>query len=180
VNLTTTVGLAVSVPVACWLATCTRLVPRGRWVAVVRRAAVRRVHDAGAAYRMPFVDSFVSLPSGPHGRPLTVRATTCDGLRVAVLAEATVVLPRPVTGIRFVDPWPAAEPDAEDAIARAVASWTTTEVLSGVGAYHRSLRHAVSAAVDPHGVTVHELELGHVDVIVDVQDDEGSLERGRR
>ena len=173
----TTIGLAVSVPVACWLAICTRLVPRGQRVAVVRRAAVRRVHDAGAAYRMPFVESFVSVPAEPHEVPLMVRATTSDGLRVLVLADATVVLPRPKPGTRYVAPWRVAEPDAEQAVARAVAGWTTSELLSGISGFHPSLRHAVSAAVDRHGVTVHELELAHVDVLVDVQADEGALER---
>lgn len=176
-NLITTVGLLVSVPVACWLATCTRLVPRDQRVAVVRGAAVRRVHDVGAAYRMPFVESFVSVPADPHEVPLMVRATTSDGLRVLVLAEATVVLPRPEPGIRYVDQWRVAETDAEEAVARAIAGWSTSDLLSGISGFHPSLRHAVSAAVDPHGVTVHELELAHVDVLVDVQADEGALER---
>ena len=103
-------------------------------------------------------------------RPLLVRATTRDGLRVLVAAEATVVLPRLEAGVRFVDPWPAAEPAAEEAIVRAIAGWTTTDLLSGVSGYHGSLRHAVSAAADPHGVAVHELLLDAVDVLVDVGD----------
>jgi len=176
VNLTMTVGLAVSVPVACWLAICSRLVPRGQRVAVVRRAAVRRVHDAGVAFRMPFVESFVTVPTGPLELPLLVRTTTSDGLRVVLAAEAMVELPRPEPGIRYADPWATARLAAEDALALVVTGWSSDDVLRGVPGCQAPLRHALSVAVDGLGVTVHDLEL----VGVDVQADEGALARAGR
>jgi hypothetical protein len=116
---------------------------------------------------MPFVERFVPVPAGAHEVPLMVRATTGDGLRVLVLAEAAVALPRPEPGVRYVDPWPPAEEAAEAAVAEAVAGWSTAELLSGVPGCLGRLRHAVSAAVDRFGVTIHDLTLVEVDVQVD-------------
>jgi regulator of protease activity HflC (stomatin/prohibitin superfamily) len=175
VTVTTTVGLAIILPVACWLATSLRRVPGGQRVVVVRRGRVRRVHDAGLAVRVPVLDRFEHDPVGAHELPLMVRAATADGLRVLVLAEVTVSLPAPRPGTAYADPWLPAEVAAQETIARVVATWTAAELTRSALEAQRPLRHAVSAAVDDHGVTLLDLELAEVDV----QLDEDVFDRGR-
>ncbi|GAB3199503.1 hypothetical protein GCM10027062_16350 [Nocardioides hungaricus] len=141
-----------------------RRVRRGRWVAVVRRGVVRRVHPRGLAWRLPLVERFVEEAHDPCEVPVHARATTRDGVPVLVLAEATVSFPRPVVGTRYADPWPAAELAAEETIARAVAGWSAAEITHSAAVTTRPLRRAVGAAVDEHGVRVVDLALVEVDV----------------
>lgn len=144
--------------------TLLRRVPRGRWVAVVRRGVVRRLHTSGVAWRLPAVERFVEEPDDLHGVPLHARTTTRDGVPVLVLAEATVSLPRPVVGTRYADPWPAAELAVEESIARSAAGWSVAELTHSVAESTRPLRRAVGEAVDGHGVRVLDLELVEVGV----------------
>lgn len=141
-----------------------RLVPPGRWVAVVRRGVVRRVRSSGLVWRLPVVEQFVEEADGPCEVPLFARSTTRDGVPVLVLAEATVSIPQPAVGTRYVDPWPAAELAAEESIARSAARWSAADLTHSVAETKRPLRHAVGEAVDEHGVHVTDLSLVEVGV----------------
>lgn len=141
-----------------------RRVPRDRWVAVVRRGVVRRLHTSGVAWRLPAVERFVEEPDDLHDVPIHARTTTRDGVPVLVLAEATVSLPRPVVGTRYADPWPAAELAAEESIARSAAGWSVAELTHTIAETTPPLRRAVGQAVDEHGVQVLELALVEVGV----------------
>ncbi|HEX5090357.1 MAG TPA: hypothetical protein VFV89_21285 [Nocardioides sp.] len=165
--MATTIGLAMAVPVACWLATSMRRVPAGRRLVVTRRGVVHRVHEAGLAVWAPLVDRCQVELSEPHEVPLLVRATTLDGVRVLVLAEATVSLPAPEPGTAYADPWVPAEGAAQATIARVVATWSASELATSAVAGQRSVRHAVSAAVDEHRVTLLDLWLVEVDLQLD-------------
>lgn len=141
-----------------------RRVPPGRWVAVVRRGVVRRVHTSGVAWRLPLLERFVEDVDDAQEIPLHARSTTRDGVPVLVLAEATVSLPRPVVGAPYADPWPAAERAAERTIARTVAGWSVADLAQTAAATSGSLRRAVRDVADEHGVEVADLALVEVDV----------------
>lgn len=162
-TVTTTVGLVLALPVVCWLASGLRLVPRGERVVVVGRGVVRRVHDSGAAVRIPFLEAYRTQPTGPLELPLMVRATTSDSVRVLVLAETTALLPAPRPGTAYTDPWVPAEAAAQEAVGSLIARRTSTDLLQRP-LEERALRHVVSAAVDPLAVTVLDLELAEVAV----------------
>ncbi|WP_459969137.1 SPFH domain-containing protein [Nocardioides pyridinolyticus] len=144
-----------------------RWVPRGHWVAVVRRGVVRRVRTSGPIWRLPFVERFVEDVVGPSEAPVLARSVTRDGVPVLVLAEATVSFPRPALGTRYADPWPAAEQAAEETIARTVADWSAAEITRAAAVAAQPLRREVRAAVDPHGVQVVDLTLVEVGVSLD-------------
>ncbi len=144
-----------------------RRVPRGSWVAVVRRGVVRRVRTSGLAWRLPLVEQFVEEADGPSEASLLARSTTRDGVPVLVLAEATVSFPRPAVGATYADPWPAAELAAEETIARSVAGWSAAELTQSAAVTTQPLRREVRAAVDPHGVQVVDLTLVEVGVPLD-------------
>ena len=144
-----------------------RRVPRGSWVAVVRRGVVRRVRTSGVAWRLPLVEQFVEDADHPSDAPLSARSTTRDGVPVLVLAEAKVSFPRPVVGTRYADPWPAAELAAEATIARTVADWSAAEITHSAAVTTQPLRREVRAAVDQHGVEVVDLTLVEVGVSLD-------------
>ena len=139
-------------------------VPRGRWVAVVRRGVVTRVFTSGVAWRLPFVDRFVERPEDLDGVPIHARATTRDGVPVHVLAKAAISVPRPVVGTTYADPWRAAELAAEELIARTAAGWSAADLRDSVVETTRPLRRAVDEAVDEHGVELLDLALVEVDV----------------
>ena len=61
-----------------------RRVPRGRWVAVVRRDVVQRVRTAGTTWRLPFLERFAEDADEPVVLPLHARARTRDGVSVSV------------------------------------------------------------------------------------------------
>lgn len=164
--MTTTLLLAAGLLVAWWAATCLRRVPAGQWTVVTRGGVVRRAFPHGLAWRLPVVERFEVERDHPHDVPVGARATTSDGVPVLVLAEATVSVPRPVPGTRYADPWIAAEVAAEEAIARAVAGWSATELTQTVAAARHPLRRAVRTAVDDLGVEVHDLALVEVDLQV--------------
>lgn len=167
-TVTTTVGLVLALPVVCWLATVLRLVPQGHRVVVTRRGVVRRVHGSGVTVRVPFLDQYRLEQSEPHELPLMVRTTTSDDVRVLVLAEATVLLPAPRPGTAYADPWEPAEAAAQEAVGRVIGARSAHDLLHPEPLEQRTLRHAVSAAVDAHGVTLLELDLASVDVQLDV------------
>lgn len=156
--------VAAGVLVATWATTCVRRVPAGQWLVVTRGGVVRRSQAAGLAWRLPFVERFEHDLSRPHDLPVAVRATTRDGVPVLVLLEATVSIPRPAPGTRYVDPWPAAELAAEETIARAVTDWTAAGLTQTAAAAQKPLRRAVRSTVDGLGVEVHDLELVEVGV----------------
>jgi hypothetical protein len=157
-----------------------RRVPEDGWLATSRSGVVRRVYDAGLAWRVPLLDRWVHGPSGPVSRPLLVRAGTRDGVRVLVVAQAVVTLPVPTVGAAYAAAWPRAELDAEDAVGRFLASHDLAELTRDVPALGPPLRHTVSASVDAHGVAVLELEVVEVTVLRDLAEDEKSLDRGPR
>jgi hypothetical protein len=163
-TVTVTVGLVIALPVACWLATSLRRVPTGQRLVVTRRGIVRRVHEAGLAGRVPLLDRWELEPAEPHELPLMARARTADGVRILVLAEVVVSLPAPRPDTRYADPWIPAEVAAQEAIGRAVGTWSAAELTRSAVSGKRALRHAVSAAVDEHGVTLLDLRLMEVDV----------------
>jgi regulator of protease activity HflC (stomatin/prohibitin superfamily) len=156
--------VAAGVLVMCWATTCVRRVPSGQWLAVTRRGVVRRSHSSGLAWRLPFLERFEHELSCPHDLPVAVRATTRDGVPVLVLLEATVSIPKPAPGVRYADPWPAAELAAEEAIARVVTDWSAAGLTQTAAAAQQPLRRAVKATVDELGVEVHDLELVEVGV----------------
>ncbi|MDF1602160.1 SPFH domain-containing protein [Nocardioides sp. YIM 152315] len=160
----TTYLLAAAALAVCWAAACVRRVPSGSWVAVTRDGMVRRVRRSGLAWRLPFVERFEQEVDDRQEVPLHVRAATRDGVRVHVLAEAVVSVPRPVVGAAYVDPWSAAERAAEEAIARSVTDWSAAELTQTAAATTRPLRRQVDAAMDEHGVRVADLALVEVDV----------------
>lgn len=161
---TTLLLLALVLLGGCWLAVGVRRVREGQWVAVTRRGVVRRVSVEGWAWRLPLLERFEQDLTEVLDLPIQVRAETRDGVRVHVLAEATVALPRPVVGAPYADPWPAAERAAEAAIARAVTGWSAADLTQSAAASTRTLRRQVGAAVDTHGVQVDEVTLVEVDV----------------
>lgn len=168
--MNTTVVLAVSISVACWLASGLRRAPDGHWLATTRDGRVRRVCDRGWAWRIPLLEQFTPVAADPHEQPLVVRATTSDGARVLVLCEATILLPRPRPGTPYADPWRGAERVAEQTVARAVEGWRSEQLAASASAGQRTLRHAVSAAVDEYGVTLLELDLVGLEVQLEVLD----------
>jgi hypothetical protein len=178
-TVTTTVGLTLALPVVCWLATALRPVPRGHRIVVTRSGLVRRVSESGLAVRVPVLDRFVTEPAGVHEVPLMVRAETSDGVRVLVLAEAHISLLAPRPGQQYADPWPPAERTAEAAVARVVEARPAADLLRAGVVAGLPIRHAVSAAVDDHGVTLLDLDLVEVDVLIDVPVDRPAANRGR-
>ncbi|HCB05889.1 MAG TPA: hypothetical protein DEQ43_16860 [Nocardioides bacterium] len=173
-NVAATIGLTLALPVACWLATSVRRVPSGQRLVVVRGGVVQRVRESGLAVRVPLLDSFEAELSEPHELPLMVRATTADGVRVLVLAEALISLPAPRPATTYADPWLPAEGVAQETIARVVSTWPAAELATAAVAGQRPIRHAVSAAVDEHRVTLLDLRLVEVDVQLEDQLDSGS------
>lgn len=144
-----------------------RRVPRGHWVAVVRRGVVRRVRTSGLIWRLPLVERFVEDAETPSEAPVLARSVTRDGVPVLVLAEATVSFPRPVVGTRYADPWPAAELAAEETIARTVADWSAAEITHSAAVTTQPLRREVREVADRHGVEVVDLTLVEVGVSLD-------------
>jgi hypothetical protein len=158
----TTVGLVAVLPIAYWLATAVRRVRDDRHVLVVRAGVVMRAHESGWAFRVPILEQFAYHDTEPRTLPLLVRATTRDAAPVILLGEATVSLPTPRPGEAYADPWVPAEAAAQDTISRVVSTWSTTEVTRRASTARAPLRHAVSAAVDEHGVTLLDLSLAEV------------------
>lgn len=165
--MTATTLLLLAAVVLVWAATCTRLVAGGRWTAVTRAGVVRRVHAAGLAWRWPFLERFEPEIETHRAAPLGARATTTDGVPLLVWAEATVSVPRPAPGARYVDPWLVAERAAEDAIARSVTGWAAAELTQTAAAARGPIRDAVESAVDDLGVRLHGLELVEVGIRLD-------------
>jgi hypothetical protein len=161
-----------------------RRVAPSTWLATSRSGVVQRVRDAGPAWRLPLLERWVSGPSGPVARPLVVRGQTADGVRVLVVAQAVVRLPRPAPGTSYVDPWPAAERAAEGALSRALQGIPVAEVTGEVLELARRLRHVASAAVDAFGVLLLDLELVEVGLPVEPtaenETEEKSPARGAR
>lgn len=175
---TTLLLLAAAVLVVCWAATCTRLVAAGRWTVVTRGGVVHRVHASGLAWRWPFVERFEPEIDARREAPVGARATTTDGVPLLVLAEATVSVPRPVPGTRYVDPWTGAERAAEDAITRSVTGWAAAELTQTAAAAHGPIRDAVESAVDDFGVRLHDLELVEVGIRLDEMSQQQLTARG--
>lgn len=175
---TTLLLLAAAVLVVCWAATCTRLVAEGRWTVVTRDGVVRRVHAGGLAWRWPVLDRFEPEIDVRRVAPVGSRAATADGVPLLVLAEATVSVPRPVPGTRYVDPWKVAERAAEDAIARSVTGWAAVELTQTAAAAQGPVRDAVASAVDDLGVRLHELELVEVAIRLDEMSQQQLTARG--
>jgi regulator of protease activity HflC (stomatin/prohibitin superfamily) len=163
-TVTMTVGLAIALPVACWLATSLRRVPPGQRLVVTRRGVVRRVHEAGLAVRVPLLDRWALEPAEPREVALMARARTADGVRILVLAEVVVSLPAPRPDTTYADRWIPAEGAAQEAIGRTVGTWSAAALTRSAVSGQRALRQAVSAAVDEHGVTLLDLRLVEVDV----------------
>lgn len=143
----TLVVFLVVVPLAALLAGASlRWTPRDHLLVVARRGTVRRVVGGGPTWRVPFLDTVTAEPLEPEPVTVSVRATTRDGHRVRLLAEA----PLPV-----VPPQPGEPAGAADRAREAAEDRLAEELRSTVEA--RDLGDLDELEV--HGLAVVELDV---------------------
>lgn len=98
---------------------CVRRVGPGELVVVVRQGQVVRARRRGFVARVPVLERFDPVPSGPRVLPLVVRARTADGVDVMALADLTVEVREVEAGSEHV-PTAAVVRVAEEAVGAAV------------------------------------------------------------
>jgi hypothetical protein len=159
-TLPAVLGLALAVLVVLGLL----LAPRRHRGVVLRSGWVRRVADSGMAWHLPFVEQVVRIPSQSQGLWVRSRGRTVDGVPVLVLAEVVARARPPAVGTVWVDPVPAAERLAEQAVADLVTTLPVVQLRYALQAAEPELRERIAAAVAGLGVEVHSVEVLEVDL----------------
>ncbi|MER7243356.1 SPFH domain-containing protein [Kribbella sp. NPDC000426] len=136
-----------------------RVVPRSRWLAVLRAGRVARVVTAGLTIRVPLLERYVWLPRACTRRPLVVTSRSLEGVEVRISGEV---------GIRIVDPAAAVEnsllptdlalDEIERSLARTVARCDVA-ALAELPAF-------LELAIDVPGVQVTAVDVGSVEVVL--------------
>ncbi|GAA1608702.1 hypothetical protein GCM10009804_75410 [Kribbella hippodromi] len=129
-----------------------RVVPRDRWLVVLRSGVVRRVLATGVSVRIPLLESYVWIARGRTRRPLSVTARTGDGVEVHVAAETTIEVVDPLAAIRVsLTPVELALDETERALRRLIAQHDVVSLAA--------LR-TCALTIDVPGVLIGELDLG--------------------
>ncbi|GAA2805731.1 SPFH domain-containing protein [Kribbella solani] len=133
-----------------------RIVPRDRWLVVLRSGLVRRVLATGVSVRIPLLESYVWIARGRTRRPLTVTARTGDGTEVRVAAETIIEVVDPLAAIQLsLTPVDLALDETERALRQLIARHDVVSLAA--------LR-TCTVPVDVPGVVIGELELGKVEL----------------
>jgi len=160
----TVVWMAVIVGLVLLTGSTMSLVPRGERRVVIRRGLVRRVVESGVAWRVPILDRVEAVLSASLDLPVTVRATTIDGVPVLVLLETVVEVLPPMPGHPYADPWPAAEEIIQGQVSSLVSRLPVVQLRHALRAAEGQLLHAIRAPVRRLGVELQSIEVVEIDL----------------
>lgn len=105
-----------------------RRVGPGELVVVMRGDRVARSRSRGTVVRVPGLEHFATVESGPRVLPLVVRGTTRDGTDLVVLADLRILVEHVAAGTPYDDPALRAVRCAEQVLGEALAGLDVAEL----------------------------------------------------
>jgi regulator of protease activity HflC (stomatin/prohibitin superfamily) len=158
-----------------------RVVPERSRLVVSRLGQVTRVAGPGLVLRVPGLEQVAEVSLQPERVDLVAPATTVDGVRVRLHAEALVQVTRPgLTGWLGDprDPHTAAATEVEAVLVRETAHRELAELLSHRADLERAAAGEASAVSKAWGVEVLEVTVLDVDATLTVELVRGLGHRG--
>jgi regulator of protease activity HflC (stomatin/prohibitin superfamily) len=149
--------LLAAVLLVAALASSIRVVPGHSRVVVSRLGRVSRVSGPGLVLRLPGLEQVSEVSLQPTRVDVLTPATTEDGVRIRVHAEALVQVTQPALSTRLArcgDPTAAAADEVESALAREVAQRPLARLLPERAQLERSAAVESSSVTKAWGVRV--------------------------